>query len=172
MPFINVEIKARCKDHLRQRQFLETSGARLAGTDHQTDTYFRVSYGRLKLREGQIENNLIRYSRPDQQGPKRSDFSLVKIPDAAGLKAALAASCGILTVIEKTRQIWYIGNIKIHLDIVPGLGNFIEIEAFNEGGEIGLAELQQQCATYMGKLGISDDDLVAHSYSDLKLGIQ
>ena len=69
--------------------------------DEQTDTYFNVSNGRLKLREGNIENNLIFYERDNQAGPKNSRFHLVKIEDAMGLKDVLAKSNGIKTVVTK-----------------------------------------------------------------------
>jgi len=81
MAYLNVEIKARCKDAGPVRDYLVSNGAILKGTDHQTDTYFNVPNGRLKLREGNIENNLIFYERPDQAGPKQSAFQLVHISD-------------------------------------------------------------------------------------------
>jgi adenylate cyclase, class 2 len=63
MHHLIVEIKARCSDPEKIRTILRARGARFAGLDHQVDTYFRVSAGRLKLREGKIENALIFYCR-------------------------------------------------------------------------------------------------------------
>ena len=65
MSYLNIEIKARCTDSRFIRDYLLSRGADFKGTDHQTDTYFNVPHGRLKLREGNIENNLIFYIRPD-----------------------------------------------------------------------------------------------------------
>ncbi|RYY59118.1 MAG: CYTH domain-containing protein [Chitinophagaceae bacterium] len=169
MATLNVEIKARYADAEKARTYLEKSGARFAGTDHQVDTYFNVPNGRLKLREGRIENNLIFYERPDQEGPKQSVFRLVKVPDAAGLKAALTDSCGIKTIVDKQRGIYYIGNVKFHIDTVVSLGSFVEIEAFNNDGEMDADTLQQQCDHYLQELGIRPADLIAVSYSDLLL---
>ena len=90
--------------------------------DEQTDTYFNVPNGRLKLREGNIENNLIFYERSNQAGPKNSHFHLVKIEDAKGLKEVLAKSMGVKVVVKKKREIYYINNVKFHIDEVPGLG--------------------------------------------------
>ena len=59
---INSEIKARCADQEAVRHYLREHGADFKGTDHQIDTYFDVPEGRLKLRQGPIENNLIFYS--------------------------------------------------------------------------------------------------------------
>jgi len=145
--------------------------AEFKGVDEQTDTYFQVPNGRLKLREGRIENNLIQYNRPNQAGPKNSDFKLVKVPDAAGLKTALAASLGIKVIVQKKREIYFIGNVKFHIDEVPGLGSFMEIEAGNIGTGAGLGqpELLEQCRHYMQQLGIRNEDLIQVSYSDMLL---
>lgn len=167
MSTLNVEIKSRCNTPEAVRSYLLGAGAEFRGTDHQVDTYFNVPQGRLKLREGNIENNLIFYERCNQQGPKQSSFRLVKVPDAAGLKAALASSCGIKTVVDKQRGIYYIGNVKFHIDQVEGLGSFVEIEAFNENGMHGTSSLQAQCDHYIRELGIRQADLIAVSYSDL-----
>jgi len=60
MPVI-IEIKASCPDPEQARMILSELKAEHKGTDHQIDTYFNVKEGRLKLREGNIENNLIFY---------------------------------------------------------------------------------------------------------------
>lgn len=171
MSFLNVEIKARCTDPAAIRHYLLAQHAEFKGVDEQTDTYFQVPNGRLKLREGRIENNLIQYNRPNQAGPKNSDFKLVKVPDAAGLKAALAASLGIKVIVQKKREIYFIGNVKFHIDEVPGLGSFMEIEAGNIGTGAGLGqpELLEQCRHYMQQLGIRNEDLIQVSYSDMLL---
>ncbi len=171
MSFLNVEIKARCADPAAIRSYLLAHNAEFKGVDEQTDTYFNVPNGRLKLREGRIENNLIQYSRPNQAGPKNSDFKLVKVPDAAGLKTALTASLGIKVVVQKKREIYFIGNVKFHVDEVPALGSFMEIEAGNIGTGAGIDQpaLLQQCQYYMEQLGIRNEDLIQVSYSDMLL---
>ncbi len=87
MPQLNVEIKARCTDPTFIRAYLVNNNTASDGLDEQTDTYFNVSSGRLKLREGNIENNrLIFYNRNNQTGPKSSHFQLVAVEDSKGLK--------------------------------------------------------------------------------------
>src|SRR5678815_1236976 len=107
MPFLNVEIKARCHDPGMVRRYLIDHKAEFKGVDEQTDTYFNVPNGRLKLREGNIENNLIFYERTNQAGPKNSHFHLVKTEDATGLKDALTRSVGIKKKKKKRREIYY-----------------------------------------------------------------
>ena len=62
------EFKARSNRHEELEQKLLHLNANFVGEDHQTDTYFNVPYGRLKLREGKIEYALIHYYRPDVLG--------------------------------------------------------------------------------------------------------
>jgi adenylate cyclase, class 2 len=169
MSYLNVEIKARCSDPSFVRNYLVSKGADLKGTDHQTDTYFNVYNGRLKLREGNIENNLIYYERSDQAGPKPSHFKLVKVEDATGLKETLKQSNGIKVVVQKKREIYYIDNVKFHIDEVPGLGSFVEIEAGNILADLSKDQLQEQCDHYMKEFKIKQEDLISVSYSDMLL---
>jgi predicted adenylyl cyclase CyaB len=171
MPYLNVEIKAKCNDPSFVKDYLAGHGAIFKGADEQTDTYFNVDYGRLKLREGTIENNLIYYNRVNQTGPKNSHFHLVKIDDARGLKEVLERSCGIKMIVKKRREIYYIDNVKFHIDDVPGLGSFIEIEAGNILANKTDAELLEQCNFYLKEFGIKEEDLVAESYSDMLMKV-
>ena len=90
MAHINIEIKARCNDHEKIREILKSNKADFKGRDRQIDTYFKVNSGRLKLREGNIENYLIFYERKDQAGPKQSDVTLFKNLLDSSLKGILA----------------------------------------------------------------------------------
>jgi predicted adenylyl cyclase CyaB len=171
MPFLNVEIKARCNNPENIRHYLLTNNADFIGTDEQSDTYFNVANGRLKLREGNIENNLIFYERSNQSGPKCSRFHLIKINDASGLKAILTSSSGIKVVVKKKREIYYITNVKFHIDDVTGLGSFVEIEAGNILADLTQEELNQQCEFYMKEFNIRHEDLVENSYSDMLMAI-
>jgi len=164
-----VEIKARCHEPAFIRHYLLSNHAEFKGIDEQTDTYFNVPSGRLKLREGNIENNLIYYERSNQAGPKDSHFQLVKINDAAGLKEVLTKSNGVKVVVKKKREIYYIGNVKFHIDEVPGLGFFAEIEAGNILADLTKEQLKEQCDFYVTAFNIRPEDLIDVSYSDMLL---
>jgi adenylate cyclase class 2 len=169
MPHLNVEIKARCSDPSFIRDYLLKHNARFVGTDEQTDTYFNTPSGRLKLRQGNIENNLIYYERADQSGPKNSNFHLVKIEDGAAIKEVLTRSLGIRIVVKKRREIYYITNVKFHIDELAELGSFIEIEAGNILANLSQSQLKEQCNFYMKEFGIQTSQLISHSYSDMLL---
>lgn len=166
---LNVEIKARSSQIKTVRRLLENQVARFVGVDHQVDTYFKVAHGRLKLRQGNIENALIHYSRSNQAGPKKSEVLLYQSPTSANLKEVLEAALDKLVVVDKTREIYFIDNVKFHLDKVVNLGTFVEIEAIDQDGSIGEAKLQEQCNYYLQLFQIPASDLVEYSYSDLLL---
>lgn len=162
-----MEIKARTKDPDRIRSVLKGLKADYKGIDHQIDTYFNVQNGRLKLREGNIENNLIFYNRSDQKGPKESNYTLFKTEPSSILKSILAGSLGIMKIVDKKREIYYIENVKFHIDKVKGLGKFFEIEAIDRTGKLGKEKLLEQCGYYLKLFEIEESDLLTGSYSDM-----
>lgn len=164
---LNYEFKARTTRLDEQEALLQAKGPRFVGEDHQVDTYFHVPYGRLKLREGNIENALIHYRRTNTAGAKQSEVLLYEHQPSASLKVILETALGVKVVVDKRRRIYFIDNVKFHFDRVEGLGTFVEVEAIDRDGTIGLPTLQQQCAQYAALLGVEPDDFVAESYSDL-----
>lgn len=167
MSQLNIEIKARCSDPKHIRKILQKRGADFKGIDHQIDTYFIVPNGRLKLREGNIEYSLIYYDREDTSGPKKSDVVYYHPHKEAPVKELLSKALGKLITVEKKREIYYIENIKFHIDEVEELGSFVEIEAIDETGNIGSEQLYKQCAKYIELFKINENDLMKNSYSDM-----
>ncbi len=172
MGHVNIEIKARCSEPGRVREVLRARNVDFRGVDEQTDTYFHVEQGRLKLRTGKIENSLIFYERTDQAGPKQSDVRMCRIEPGSGLREVLEAGLGVLVEVRKRREIYFIENVKFHIDEVEGLGGFVEIEAIDEDGSLGRERLLEQCNEYMGLLGIETGDLMECSYSDMLLELR
>jgi len=169
MKRINIEIKARCQNPGEIRNILRTKNAIYRGKDRQIDTYFKTNNGRLKLREGKIENYLIYYERKKKKGPKQSDVILYKAEPYSCLKEILIKAFGIMVVVYKQREIYFIKNVKFHLDKVKQLGSFVEIEAGDERRNIGKEKLLKQCNYYLRLFKISRKDLISESYSDLLL---
>lgn len=163
---VNIEIKARSNQLDIIREVLKSRNADFKGVDPQIDTYLRVPKGRLKLREGNIENHLIYYEREDKRGPKKSRVTLFEFDPKSNLKEILVKALEVLIVVEKQREIYYIDNIKFHLDAVKDLGTFVEIEAASDKAE---ERLYAQVREYMKLFGIKEEDLIACSYSDLLL---
>ncbi|GAB1405324.1 class IV adenylate cyclase [Lentimicrobium sp.] len=171
MTIQNIEIKARTQNQAFIREKLLSLEAVFKGIDHQTDTYFIVPSGRLKLREGNIENHLIYYEREDQQSPKSSQVKLYKPENPAALKEILTQALGVKVVVNKKREIYFVDNVKFHLDTLHSLGQFVEIEAIDNQGTMNVEELYVQCRFYMELFRITPDALVSESYSDMLLKI-
>jgi predicted adenylyl cyclase CyaB len=169
MGHVNIEIKARCPSPQAIREILRERNADFRGIDRQIDTYFKVNHGRLKLREGCIENNLVYYEREDGAGPKQSQVTLFPSAPGSSLKEILTRALGVLVVVEKQREIYFIENVKFHVDTVKSLGSFVEIEAIDSEGTLGEETLMSQCQFFLELFRIAEDDLVSGSYSDLLL---
>jgi predicted adenylyl cyclase CyaB len=167
MSITNIEFKARVSDPEKYENMLLTLNPLFIGTDHQVDTYFNAAIGRLKLREGNIENALIHYERDNIAGSKKSAVILYKHQPNVELKEILIRQFGIKTIVDKMRRIYFIGNVKFHFDTVATLGTFIEVEAIDSNGEFAEEQLKQQCNKYFEFFGLSQCDLVDRSYSDL-----
>ncbi|MHA2245519.1 MAG: class IV adenylate cyclase [Candidatus Hodarchaeales archaeon] len=167
----NIEFKARCSNPEKIKDILVSRQADFQGVDHQVDSYFNVNSGRFKLREGKIENTLIYYERKDTKKPKQSNINLFPLNSnsSSSLKEILTRSLGVLVVVKKQRAIYFINNIKFHIDIVEELGSFIEVEAIDVDGTIGIVKLQEQCQFFLELFGVSEENLISSSYSDLLL---
>lgn len=167
MKCLNVEIKAVCRQPQKVRLALKAMKAVFKGVDSQTDTYFKVKKGRLKLREGNIENALIHYFRQDKRGPKNSKVNIFKTERNSCLGPLLSSALGVKAVVKKRREIYFLGNVKFHIDRVEKLGSFVEIEAIDSSGRIGRSALLGQCLRFIKLFGISENDLIEGSYSDM-----
>ncbi|GAB4321677.1 MAG: hypothetical protein Kow00127_14160 [Bacteroidales bacterium] len=167
MKRFNKEIKARCTNPEQAAETLRRLGAVFHGTDNQTDTYFNVPEGRLKLREGNIEQALIFYRRPEKDGYKSSDVTLYKSGDTEALKNILTEALGVKKIVEKKRDIWFLGHVKFHIDELTNLGSFIEIEVIDESGRADQKEMEEQLLHLMEVLKIIKTDLVTGSYLEL-----
>lgn len=167
MTQLNIEIKAKSNNQDWIREVLKSHKAEFKGVDHQIDTYFKVNSGRLKLREGIIENSLVHYDREDKKGPKQSHVTFYKSADKNSLKEILTKALGVLIVIDKTREIYFIDNVKFHIDDIKDLGTFVEIEAIDFEGKLGKEKLLEQCNRFLNLFKISQANLIANSYSDM-----
>jgi adenylate cyclase, class 2 len=153
---VNVEFKARIRDIEAARARLRTLQPRELGPDHQRDIYFAVPTGRLKLRDGGIERSLIFYRRPDEAATRESHVVYASVDNPAELRRVLEAALPILGVVEKEREIYYVGDTKIHLDRLEGHGFFLEVEAPDAS----------EARRFFDFFAVQAADLEGRSYSD------
>ncbi|MCD4690816.1 class IV adenylate cyclase [bacterium] len=167
----NIEIKAWIVGDVDDTH---ARAAALAGTGptliEQEDTFFSVPRGRLKLRDfGDATAELISYERVDAEGPTRSTYSRARVGDLSATKSALAAAFGVRGIVRKRRSLYMVGETRIHIDEVEGLGTFLELEvvlpvdaasATADGGSA-------RCRELMDELCVAEEDLVDVAYIDL-----
>lgn len=163
----NIEIKARVHD----RAVLEARARQLSDQPvqliPQVDTFFATEKGRLKLRElAPDRGQLVYYERADGDGPKRSDYRIFETSDVAGLRELLALALGVRGVVKKLRSLYLIGQTRLHLDRVEGLGEFMELEVVLQP-EQSEQEGMRIADDLMDRLGVQQADLLEGAYMDL-----
>jgi predicted adenylyl cyclase CyaB len=166
----NIELKASDPDPARSLELALDLGAADEGWLQQLDTYFQVAHGRLKLREQDGTAELIQYERTDEPIERTSNYRIIPIQDPDTLKDALAQALGVLVAVEKSRHLLLWRNVRIHLDEVPGLGSFIELEAVAEP-DSDLKREYENIAELRRTLGITDERILAVGYSDQLLAL-
>ncbi|HEY5941999.1 MAG TPA: class IV adenylate cyclase [Solirubrobacterales bacterium] len=166
----NLELKALDRDPGGSREICEGTGSEAKGVLHQEDIYFDVPRGRLKLRrERDAPAHLISYERSNRAGQRESRYQIVEVEDDTELEAALAGALGIKAVVRKARQLFLYEGVRIHLDHVDDLGDFIELEGVAGSEDADLGRLEALLADLRDSLGIRDADLIGGSYCDLVL---
>jgi predicted adenylyl cyclase CyaB len=163
----NIEIKARARNFAeikaRAEQLSHTPGEVIL----QEDIFFRTPQGRLKLRIfSKNSGQIIYYTRPDQEGPKRSDYHISHTSDPENLKRVLELAYGVRGIVRKTRYLYLVGQTRIHLDDVEGLGQFMELEVVMREGQSD-ADGQVVAERLMADLGVERADLLEGAYMDM-----
>lgn len=166
----NVEVKARID---RIDALLARARALADGPEQrieQDDTFFVCAHGRLKLRDfGDGRGELIHYQRADSEGPKLSDYVRAPSSDPAALREALTRAHGAASVlgrVRKTRWLLMVGQTRVHLDRVEGLGDFMELEVVLRDHQ-AVADGEAIAEALLAQLGIGDHQRLAGAYLDL-----
>ncbi len=166
----NVEIKAKVTglDVIREvvAGFADSGPMEL----EQEDTFFACPRGRMKLRRfgGCAQAELIYYERAGNSGPKECRYIVHPTADPEGLREVLAAALDIRGVVRKRRTVYLVGQTRVHLDQVEGLGEFVELEVVLEPQQ-NSADGVAIAHKLVERLGISQSQLVDRAYIDLLL---
>jgi predicted adenylyl cyclase CyaB len=164
---LNIEIKARARDFEEIRRRAESLSNTPVEVIRQEDTFFNTEKGRLKLRVLALNRGqLIYYTRPDYEGPKRSEYHVYETIDPENLRRVLELAYGIRGVVRKTRYLYLVGQTRVHLDDVEGLGQFMELEVVMGEGQSD-TEGQAIAEDLMSRLAVERGDLIEGAYMDL-----
>jgi predicted adenylyl cyclase CyaB len=165
----NIEIKARLADPAAFRARVEELADEGPTLLEQEDTFFFTRRGRLKLRKQTGGSELIYYERSNTTGPAESQYFIERFADPSGIEAMLSVALDVRGTVSKSRRLYRIGQTRVHIDEVLGLGSFVELEvelnaiqASSEGEAIARELIE--------RLQLGDLDLVAESYIDLLEG--
>lgn len=124
----NIEFKAELRNmEAARRQCAVLGGKHVANLD-QIDTYFKLTTGRLKRRvtTGRPTEWIV-YDRRDVVHPRLSSFTILTEKQARVRWGSMSLKPWLSVV--KRRELWMLNYVRIHLDEVEHLGNFIEFEA-------------------------------------------
>jgi predicted adenylyl cyclase CyaB len=166
----NIEIKAKLKD----RRAAEAIAARLskAAPENipQEDIFFSSENARLKLRIlAPDEGELIRYERANTPGPRRSSYLIAHTTEPYILLEILTATLGRIGAVRKTRTLYLVGQTRVHIDQVEGLGDFLELEVVLETNQ-SETEGQRIAQTLLSEFRIGNSELIGQAYIDLLAG--
>lgn len=157
-------IKAKTDNPEAIEKLLIQMNANFLGLDMQIDYYFETEKGKLKYRQGTIENLITHYEREFRGGiEKTTVFRYDKNPTPEQI-TRLKTEKKQIGVTEKERKIYWLNNIKIHLDRLPGGQCFIEIEAIDRENNFTDEELKSQLLAVKSMLHIQDHNLVKTGY--------
>ncbi len=165
----NVEIKAA----LRDRSAVEAIASRLADSGPevilQEDVFFHCDEARLKLRIFSSDaGELIRYERSNTADVRTSRYRIARTSDPQALLEILTATLGKTGVVKKRRTLYLVGQTRVHLDQVEGLGDYLELEVVLRPGQ-SEAEGKTIAEQLLSQFSISKDELIGEAYVDLLL---
>ncbi len=78
----------------------------------------------------------------------------------------MEAAHGASGVVEKRRRLFLVGQTRVHLDEVTGLGDFLELEVVLRA-EQSVEEGQSIARALLAELGVAEGALVGPAYVEL-----
>ncbi len=167
----NVELKARLDDREAALATARRLGGEDQGEERQEDTYFSLGRYRLKLRESSTGRHwLIGYSRADSPDARKSQYRITPVDDPAAVRRTMSAQWGVRVVVRKWRHVFlWNGRVRIHVDRVETLGDFLEFEAVLDPNDPAYDECAAllDVARLAHDFGIEERDLVPVGYATL-----
>lgn len=163
----NIEIKARVRDAAALEAAVRGLHPGAPQVIPQEDVFFACPEGLLKLRIlAPDAGQLVHYARAAGTGPRPSRYALAPTSDPAALRRLLAGVLGERGVVRKVRRLFLVGQTRVHLDRVEGLGDFLELEVVLREGQPE-AEGVAVAEGLMRALGVAPGDLLGNTYFEL-----
>lgn len=170
---MEVEIKLICKDSGQLKRKLLALGAVLEKNKHQVDIYYH--------HPSKVLHEIGQYLRVRIAGNKKTLAHHINLADGVndecevGLekdgeieKLLERLSFSRAGTIDKTREQYLIGDFKVCLDKVKGIGDLVEIELEADSGKEKRA--LNKCWNFAQKLGFSEKDKFEFWLCDIAVG--
>lgn len=161
---MEIEIKAKFDNKKIIESRLRELGAIEEKQKHQIDEYYNHpardtrktnEYIRLRYKPG-AQEGIFAYHVNISDGVNKEHE--VNVGDIAMFKQILAGfNFPLLGTIDKQRKVYSLDGLKITLDEVKDIGNFVEIEA--EGNEAEIEQKKAECINMLKKIGLSKENL-------------
>lgn len=160
----NLEIKLKLENASHINSVRNSLKQYSRSVEKQIDVYYKIKKGRLKLRIiNDKEGSLILYNRAENKGKRISHYIISKTKDFRELDFILSRQFEILVKVIKKREIFVSKNVRIHLDKISGLGNFLEIEIIYSK----LINAKKQMTDLINLLYLDEKKFIKNSYSDM-----
>lgn len=161
----NLEWKAELLDPDLARWLLQRCGAAWIETVTQRDTHYRLADARLLRRQADFQPvQWFKYQRPASITPAISEIDVFS-DSQAGLRFG-ALPPPVYAQVEKRREMWLSGRVRINVDMVSWQGAYAELEIRLSSSitpRIGAAMLRGVRRLLEPALG----EPIAHSYAEL-----
>lgn len=131
------------------------------------DSDFDCPEGKVKLRSfSSAGTKAIFFESEDTATAKEFRVRILRTSDPELMIQAMSDHYAVLSKLRKKRTLVIVGNARIFLDEVEGLGSFVEIEVFLSEN-VTVDQGTTTIGLLMNRLGIRKKDLVGESYIDL-----
>jgi predicted adenylyl cyclase CyaB len=129
--------------------------------------FFRSEDARLKLRIfAPDRGELIRYQRENVAEARYSRYWIARTSDPQTLLEILTHTLGRLGTVKKTRTLYLIGQTRVHIDQVEGLGDFLELEVVLQPGQKE-EEGKRIAGELLREFKVRQQALIGEAYIDL-----
>lgn len=164
---VNLEIKVPIKNLSKLIKIVESEGGRLIYSSKQIDVYYKLSSGRLKVRNSSKgEKSVIFYRRVEDGSERWSDFEVIQVQNPVEWIKFFDNFLERLVTVDKHRTLYHLKNTRIHFDKVKGLGNFVELETKVVNGK---KSAKKEFFELIKLLDLNTNEQILKSYSDLIL---
>ena len=161
----NIESKLAHGDHDAVLTRAMSLGAGDEGFLTQTDYFYEVARGRLKLRVEDGRGTLIAYDREDRPEARESECFVSEVADPESMRTLLDSALDVGPSITKQRHLLLLRHTRIHLDEIADLGRFVELETVLDDTESW--NPHEEHAEVVEALGLADAPRLAGAYVDL-----